>query len=491
ATFTQVNVLCFGGSNGSIDLSVTGGTAPYTYLWSNTATTQDLTGLIAGTYSVTVTDAVGCTTSVTVTITQPALLVASETHSNVICHGGSTGSIDLTPSGGVGPYTYLWSNAATTQDLTGLIAGTYSVTVTDANGCTATVSVTITEPALINLTITDPAPVCLPATVDITAPSVTVGSDPGLTYTYWQDAAATLSLGGPNSIGASGTYYIMGTNAAGCSVIKPVVVMVNPKPTAILSGTGIICIGSPKTLTITFTGTGPFNVTYTDGTNIFSLTNISANPYQFDVSPTVNTTYTLTSVNDKFCSNSSAGSPISVTVIIPPAPIRLPTVSVQANTNQLLSARVPTAGYTYLWTPPSGLSSTTIFNPTFNFNQTVNYLITMSSPNGCITVDTMRVAVATPAALEPDIHVPQAFTPNNDGHNDKLMPFTVNIRELKFFKVFNRWGQLVFQTNTIGTGWDGMFNGKPAVVDTYTWMAEGVGFSGQTIRRTGNTALIR
>ena len=67
------------------------------------------------------------------------------------------------------------------------------------------------------------------------------------------------------------------------------------------------------------------------------------------------------------------------------------------------------------------------------------------------------------AALEPDIHVPQAFTPNNDGHNDKLFVYTVNIKELKYFKVFNRWGQLVFQTNSTTVGWDGMFNGKPAV----------------------------
>jgi len=135
---------------------------PYAYTWSNGATTQDISGLLAGTYTVTVTDAkgdsLGCTATTSVTITQPTPVALSSTQVNVLCNGASTGSIDLSVSGGVAPYTYTWSNGATTQDISSLAAGTYTVTVNDANGsvsgCTATTSVTITQPDAVALTKT-------------------------------------------------------------------------------------------------------------------------------------------------------------------------------------------------------------------------------------------------------------------------------------------------------------------------------------------------
>ncbi|NDB35506.1 MAG: adhesin, partial [Flavobacteriia bacterium] len=134
---TQVNVLCFGNNTGSINLTVTGGTAPYTYAWSNNTTAQDPQNLTAGSYTVTVTDANGCTSTATVTITEPATAVTvSATAQNILCLNG-TGGVSSTPAGGVPPYTFSWTNNATTQNITGLQAGTYTVTVMDANGCTA------------------------------------------------------------------------------------------------------------------------------------------------------------------------------------------------------------------------------------------------------------------------------------------------------------------------------------------------------------------
>ncbi|MCS6990742.1 MAG: T9SS type A sorting domain-containing protein, partial [Chitinophagales bacterium] len=145
-SFITSDVTCPGGSNGSVNLTVVGGVSPYTYSWSNGATTEDLSGLVAGTYTVTVTDHASCQATGSVTIHQPAAFSLSTTVSNATCPGGSDGAIDLTVSGATSPYSYLWSTGATTEDLSGLTAGLYIVTVTDFNGCTALKPVLVGEP---------------------------------------------------------------------------------------------------------------------------------------------------------------------------------------------------------------------------------------------------------------------------------------------------------------------------------------------------------
>ena len=138
----QQNVLCAGGNNGAASSSASGGTAPYTYLWSNGATTAAASGLSAGTYTVTATDATGCSAVTTVTITEPSALnvVGSFTPDN---GGAGDGTATATVSGGSTPYTYLWSNGGTTATITNLSAGLYTVTVTDAHGCTEVVGVDV------------------------------------------------------------------------------------------------------------------------------------------------------------------------------------------------------------------------------------------------------------------------------------------------------------------------------------------------------------
>jgi gliding motility-associated-like protein len=89
------------------------------------------------------------------------------------------------------------------------------------------------------------------------------------------------------------------------------------------------------------------------------------------------------------------------------------------------------------------------------------------------------------------LNVPTAFSPNGDGHNDKLYPLTINVTELKYFRVYNRWGQLMFETKTLGQGWDGTFNGVPQVMDVYTWTVEAYGIDGHHYKQAGNTILMR
>jgi gliding motility-associated-like protein len=101
----------------------------------------------------------------------------------------------------------------------------------------------------------------------------------------------------------------------------------------------------------------------------------------------------------------------------------------------------------------------------------------------------MRVQI--PTAIASDIFVPKAWSPNNDGHNDRLFPLTVNIKELKYFRIFNRWGELVFETSRIGEGWNGIYKGTPQISDVYTWTLEAVGEDGKYYKRAGNSVLLR
>src|SRR5690606_35673089 len=150
ANTTKVDIGCSGQSNGTATVTAAGGTAPYTYLWSNGMTTATATNLQAGSYSVTVTDAKGCTVNASVSITQGSLMTVLGTKTDISCYGANDGSIVLNVTGGSSPYTYSWSNAATSQSIANLIKGTYTVTVTDANNCSETVSFTIVEPTFVH-----------------------------------------------------------------------------------------------------------------------------------------------------------------------------------------------------------------------------------------------------------------------------------------------------------------------------------------------------
>ena len=148
-----INVSCYGGSDGYIYMQTNGGTAPYNYNWGGPvpqpiANAEDAQNIAAGTYSVTVTDANGCTDSVEgIVITEPTeLTVTIGNVNNADCAGNETGSATATAAGGTGSYTYAWSNGDITATASALHAGGYSVTATDANGCTAQASVSITDP---------------------------------------------------------------------------------------------------------------------------------------------------------------------------------------------------------------------------------------------------------------------------------------------------------------------------------------------------------
>jgi len=144
------------------------------------------------------------------------------------------------------------------------------------------------------------------------------------------------------------------------------------------------------------------------------------------------------------------------------------------------------------WTPATGLNFTTIPDPvaTYNVNDpaSVTYIITARTEAGCSGSDTVTVKIfKTPA----DIFVPSAFTPNSDGRNDVIRPVLVGIQKLEFFRVYNRWGQLVFSTSEANKGWDGMIGGTRQSTQNFVYMVQAVDYTGRTITKRGNFVLLR
>ena len=218
ASASAGTILCKGGST-TITVTGSGGTAPYTY--SNETGTYSVT---AGKYSYMVTDANGCTaTTSETTVSEPTALSATTSKTDVLCNGASTGAIDLTVSGGSGTRTYAWSNNATTEDLSGLVAGTYNVTVTDANGCTATTSdIKVTEPTLITADVTSSNISC--AGLNDGSILVSNASGGNGSYTYKLNSSVTNSTGSFSNL-APGTYTVSVIDKNKCTYTTSVTIL--------------------------------------------------------------------------------------------------------------------------------------------------------------------------------------------------------------------------------------------------------------------------
>ncbi|MFK8103422.1 MAG: LamG-like jellyroll fold domain-containing protein [Saprospiraceae bacterium] len=213
-SFDSTDVSCNGFLDGTIDLTVTGGTTPYTYLWSAAGqTTQDLTALGAGTYTVTVTDANTCTSIDVVTINEPLVLTATVDSTDVICNGTNTGSANLTVGGGSGSYNFVWSNGATTEDLTNIGAGVYTVTVTDANACSVILNTTVNEPTVLQAQLFTNDVNCF-GNNDGEMNVIVSGGTAGYNY-LWSNGITNTTVAGLSP----GNYTLTVTDANACTIV--------------------------------------------------------------------------------------------------------------------------------------------------------------------------------------------------------------------------------------------------------------------------------
>ncbi|WP_197285472.1 Ig-like domain-containing protein, partial [Pedobacter sp. R20-19] len=389
-----VDVKCFGQNTGSATASATGGTGSYTYSWdtSPVQTTATASNLAAGTYTVTVTDANGCTSSKSVTIAQPsAALSINITAQNVICYGSNTGSATASASGGTSPYNYSWNTnpvqaSATANNLT---AGTYTVTVTDANGCSTTQDITITEPAgpVPAPTATAVQPTCTTATG-----TITVSAPTGSGYTYSIDgtnyqASTTFTAVTP------GNYSVTARNSDGCTSAATNVT-INSQPVTPASPT-VSAIQPTCT-----TATGTINVTAQSGTGI--TYSIDGTNYQASTSFTnvASGSYSVTTRNSDGCTSAATNITIDPQPVTPAAPTATAVQPTCTTATGTITVTAPTgSGLTYSIDGTNYQVSTT-----FNNVASGTYSVTVRNSDGCtsasssITIDAQPATPAAPTA---------------------------------------------------------------------------------------------
>lgn len=283
ASATATNAKCNGTATGSVVLTVTGGTAPFTYLWSNGATTKDLTNVMPGNYSVTVKDKNQCTALATATVGQPEPLTSSSIPTDAVCNGASNGSISLSVGGGTSPYTFLWSNGSTSQNLTGVSAGSYNVTITDAKGCTKMESAVVNQPEAIEVTVGEVVDVaCFGGSTGSVALVSVTGGNGGYTF-LWNNGATTQDLTGVSA----GNYSVTVTDSKGCTGTASATV---DGPSAALSAnvsgsTDVSCNGGVDgKLTLTVTGgTADYTYLWSNGATTQNLEGVPAGNYSVTV----------------------------------------------------------------------------------------------------------------------------------------------------------------------------------------------------------------
>ncbi len=391
-TFTKTDISCVPGNDGAIDVLVSGGTIPYTYLWNDAVSTQDRTALFAGSYILTVTDAASCSaTTATIVLSNPTPPSISFVNTNPTCVPGNDGAIDLIVYSGNPPYTYLWSNSATTQDLSSLSDGTYSITVTDTKSCTVTGSSTIAR-QFPTATITPNG-----ATTFCQGQNVILQASVGSGNTYqWQEngvdiAGAVISA---YTATTSGNYTVIVNSSNGCADTSAITVAtVNSLPTIYnVTGGGSYCSGGGVLVGLSNSDLG---VNYELFLNSITTSNILAGTgvaLDFGLQ-TAAGTYTIIATDATTTCTSTMNSSATIIVNALPATNITPngaTTFCQGQ-NVILQASVA-GGNTYQW-QESGVDIAGAVTSAYTASSTGNYTVIVNSSNGC--ADTSAITVVT------------------------------------------------------------------------------------------------
>ena len=439
----QKEVSCFGGNDGTATATVTGTANPFTFLWSpaggNTSTANNL---IAGNYTVSVTDTFGCIASANTVIEQPDQIRTIITATNTTCNQNN-GNASVSARNGTGPYTYLWSpGELKTASITNLSPGKYIVTVTDSKGCSKIDSAIIEPSAKPKITINASNILCHGQQNGTATVIVTEGTAP---YQYsWSNGEQTFSTQTIENLKA-GIYKLRVTDALGCSNEESATIINPDELTVSVTSISTSCGVNNGSATAQVTGgTMPYRFLWNTGGSNNIATNLSSGAYRVTVTDASN------------CKKESGP-----TLIYPSNTLKVSlgndTIICPGN-DVILN---PGKFATYTWHDNT-------HTPTYKAVQTGQYSVVVTDFTGCTATASMKVNVTCQEIL-----FPNAFTPNADRNNDAFGPLgTLSGIKNYTMRIYNRWGQVVFSSTNPYQKWDGTQNGSILPSGAFIWMAE-------------------
>lgn len=494
---------CFNDSIGSISVQTSGGVNPYSYLWNTTPVQagNTATHLGAGNYSVTITDANGCTTKQDTTVTQPSPVVTVAGKNDTVCLGKEV-TLHATANGGSGDYYYIW-NPTDSINFGTLITKptantTYTVTAYDKNGCKGiqdTVSAFLYKLEAANVDVIANSPVCPGQSTPLSVK--TNGVTGKLTYLWNNNLGNTpgpfkITLYQPN------TYIVTVTNQCGDAVTDSMRILITPQPTLIM-GTDKNELCTPGSIQFTDSSvTGNVNDPiiswlwdFGDGStsNLKNPVHNFTQPGQYAV--------TLKIKTGGGCFSNNGGAPILIdahptpvaSFVVNKTVLDLPYDELKC-TNRSIGAK----GYN--WDFGDGTTSTEE-NPKHVYTRIDEYNVRLIVNNQFSCLDTSLLRIQTDA----DIIFPNVFTPNtlgsSNGHydiksltNDVFFPYTSGVISYKL-QIFDRWGELIFESFDVNIGWDGYYRGKLCEQGVYIWKADVKLSNGKTFNKTGDVTLLK
>ncbi len=476
-SFIKEDASC-GLSNGEFDVSAANGIAPYTYSIGGVDFQggSKFTGLFSGSYHVVVKDANGLINETDIILEDlpPPQLEAATLPASCL---DNDGQLTIFVTGGKRPYLYSPDGTAFYSDSSfrGLASGDYTISMKDDKGCitTQTASVELTEN--IEIKTGDDIIIC-------EGESVLLPVESNAQLHEWSSKISLNSdvVKQPLATPATTTTYVVNGILGVCSLKDSITIFVNPAPVAKAEKDTVICYGQSTLLT------GSGGETYMWSPATFLSNYQSANPSV--ISPQQSIEYSLKVKDTKGCS-SLLPAKVKVTVT--------PTATVFAGNDTAIIINHPFKLFaqdvnnsvfeTFVWSPNYGLSSETSQQPIARLDRDIVYSVRAVTQAGCEATDDISIKVYH----GPEIYVPSAFTPNNDGLNDVLKVTLVGIKEFKYFAIYDRWGKRVFYTTNPKNGWNGLVNHVSQHTSTFIWIAEGMDERGSPVRRKGNVTIIK
>ncbi len=452
-TGTVDDVNCYGLNDGAINVTPTGGTAPYSYAWSSGQTTQDLTSVLAGDYTLTLTDNHNCTYSSHFSIVQPnAALSISTIVTDALCNGGTTGAIQSHVEGGTTPYVYAWSNGSSSSLIENLTAGAYSLTVTDNQGCTSFSGAVVGQPAQpLTIVPTITQPTCYGYSNGQVTLAINGGTQP---YHFNWGTDNNILLNNPsetiNGVAAN-DYLCRVYDANGCMVQQIVTV---GQPTGLVvtaTVTDLTCYNdSTGAIDLTISGATPtYTVNWGNGITTEDLVNISANEYDYVVSD---------SHGCLIRSKAFVNQPDSLKINSSITPI---SCIDQKDASIFVSTSGGTSPYTYNWSDGQITPDASNLAPG-------NYTLSITDNHLCLSTFDFVIDMNEESCVE----IPNTITPNGDNYNDTWHIKNIELYPYATVKVFNRWGNLVFDGDKPYKEWDGTTKGEPLPSEVYYYIIE-------------------